>query len=447
MTKNLSDLTEALLSAAKRHGADAADAIAITNDSMSVDVLKGALEQAGRSEATEIGLRVLIGQRSASVSGSDLRSETIDTMAERAVQMARLAPEDPYIGLADPSALTDRRDAEGLDLVDDHAPAPTDLEHAAAAAEAAALEIAGVAQVSSASAAFGRTDIHLAMTNGFSGGYARTGHSLSCVAISGEGAGMERDYHFDSRIHHADLITAEEIGRMAGERAVARANPRKPATGTYPVIYDERIASGLIGHLVSAINGAAIARGASWLKDALGEAVLPDSLTLTENPLRPRVGGSKPFDAEGLPVAARDLVKDGVLQGWTLDLATARKLGLNSTGNASRGVAGSPSPNVSNLSLTQGDKSREDLMRDMGTGFLITSLIGSTINPNTGDYSRGASGFWIENGEIAYPVNECTIAGNLRDMLRRIVPANDGRAHVGRVVPSLLVDGMILAGG
>ncbi|MBB5516939.1 PmbA protein [Rubricella aquisinus] len=447
MTQNLSDLTEALLSAAKRHGADAADAMAVTNDSISVDVLKGALEQAGRSEATEIGLRVLIGQRSASVSGSDLRAETIDTMAERAVQMARLAPEDPYIGLADPAQLTDRRDAEGLDLVDDHAPAPADLEAAAAEAEAAALAVKGVAQVSSASAAFGRTVIHLAMTNGFSGGYARTGHSLSCVAISGEGLEMERDYHFDSRIHHADLISPQEIGRIAGERAIARAKPRKPATGTYPVLYDERVASGLIGHLVSAVNGAAIARGASWLKDAMGEAVLPDHLSLTEDPLRPRVGGSKPFDAEGLPVARRDLVKDGVLQGWTLDLATARKLGLTSTGSASRGVAGAPSPGVTNLALTQGDISRDQMIRDMGTGLMITSLIGSTINPNTGDYSRGASGFWIENGEIAYPVNECTIAGNLRDMLRRIVPANDARTHVGRVVPSLLVDGMTLAGG
>jgi len=242
------------------------------------------------------------------------------------------------------------------------------------------------------------------------------------------------------------MRTPGDIGTEAGRRAAERHGARKPATGTYPVLFDERISGSLIGHLLQAINGTAIARGSSWLRDALEEAVLPDGLTLTENPHRARLQGSRPFDAEGLPTRPREIVRAGILTGWTLDLATARKLGLRSTGNAVRSVSGTPSPAPSHVELTQGHHSRAELMRDMGTGLLVTSMIGSTINPNTGDYSRGASGFWIENGQIAYPVNECTIAGNLRDMLRRIVPADDAGPHESRVVPSLLIDGMTLAG-
>ena len=257
---------------------------------------------------------------------------------------------------------------------------------------------------------------------------------------------MERDWHGEGRSHQADLPDAAEIGRIAGERAVLRAGARKPRTGTYPVVYDERIAASLIGHLLSAINGTAVSRGATWLRDALGTHVLPAHLSLIEDPLRPRIGASRPFDAEGLPTRRRAIVDSGVLGGWVLDLATARKLGMDSTANAMRGTGAPPSPGTTNIALTQGSATRADLLRDMGTGLLVTSLIGSSINATTGDYSRGASGFWVENGEIAYPVNECTIAGNLRDMLRRILPANDARPHASTQVPSLLVEGLTLAG-
>ena len=240
--------------------------------------------------------------------------------------------------------------------------------------------------------------MHLAATNGFSGGYARTGHSVQAVAISGDGTGMERDYAFEARVHRAELPAPAEIGRLAGERTAARAGARKPPTGAFPVLYDERVASGLIGHLVQAINGTAIARGASWLKDALGERVLPAGIDLVEDPLRPRIGGSRPFDGEGLPVARRALVEDGVLMGWTLDLATARQLGLKSTGNAARGTSAPPSPAAGNLALTQGTASRDELIAEMGTGLIVTELLGASINPTTGDYSRGAGGFWVENG-------------------------------------------------
>jgi PmbA protein len=445
---DLAALADAMLDAARRAGAEAADALVTDGAALSVDVLNGRLEHAERAEGVEIGLRVLLGRRQACVSASDTRAETLAEMAERAVGMARLAPEDPTAGLADPADLSDLRSGEGLDLVDDGPdPEPSALEEAALRAEAAALGIAGVSQVQSASAGFSRRRIHLAATNGFSGGYARTGHALSCVAITGEGTGMERDYFGESRVHGRDLPPPEEIGRIAAERTVARKGARKPPTGAFPVIYDERIASGLIGHLLSATNGTAVARGASWARDLMGEAVLPPGLTLTEEPHRPGISGSRPFDAEGLPTRRREIVSDGVLREWTLDLATARKLGLVSTGSAARGTGGPPSPSAGNVTLTQGTQSLADMMREIGTGLLVTSMIGSSINPTTGDYSRGASGFWIEGGEIAYPVNECTVAGNLRDMLRGIRPANDARPHLGRVVPSLLVEGLTIAGG
>jgi PmbA protein len=286
----------------------------------------------------------------------------------------------------------------------------------------------------------------MAATNGFEGGYERSDRALSCVAIAGTGSDMERDYFGDSRIFQSDLMSAEDIGLRAAQNTLARVGARKPKTGTFAVLFDERISSTLLGHLLAAVNGGAVARGSSWLRDNLGKMVLPESLSVTERPHRKRTSGSRLFDAEGLPTRERAIVENGILMGWTLDLATARQLGQSSTANAARGVGSPPSPAPTNVSLTQGNQSREALLKDMGTGLLVTSLIGSSINPTTGDYSRGASGFWIENGEIAYPVNECTIAGNLHDMLKSIIPANDARTHLSRVVPSLLVGSMTIAG-
>jgi len=447
MTQSLSDLSDQILQAAKQAGADAADAIAVDGTSLSITVREGALEHAERSEGIDIGLRVFVGQRQACVSSSDTKPDTLVQMAERAVAMANEAPEDPHAGLADPAQLTTNTATEALELYDpSEEPDPAALQEDATCAEAAALRNEGVSQVQSASAGYGRRRIHLAATNGFSAGYARSDRALSCVAISGTGAGMERDYDYDSRVFQGDMRDAEEIGRSAAARAVERSGAKKPQTGAFPVLFDERVASTLIGSLLQATNGMLIARGSSWLRDAVGEQVLPKGLSVIEDPHRKRVTGSRLFDAEGLATSQRAIVDDGVLTGWTLDLATARKLGMESTANAARGTGAPPSPSLTNVALTQGKKSRDDLVRDMGTGLLVTSMIGSTINPNTGDYSRGAAGFWVENGEITYPVNECTVAGNLRDMLMTIVPANDGRAHLSRIVPSLLVEGLTLAG-
>ncbi|SEO85996.1 microcin-processing peptidase 1. Unknown type peptidase. MEROPS family U62 [Salinihabitans flavidus] len=447
MSFDLEDLTGALLAAARKAGADTADAIAVQGTSLAIDVREGTLEQAERAEAVDIGLRVMIGQRQANVSASDTRTETITAMAERAVTMAREAPEDPYIGLADPDQLAQGWDLAALELCDPSPePAPDALRTDAERAEAAALESDGISQVQVASAGYGRTQVHLSATNGFSGGYERSERGTSCIAIAGRGDAMERDHDGDSRVFQSDLRSPEDIGRTAARRALERQGARRPHTGTWPVVFDERIAASLIGHFLGAANGTSIARGSSWLRDALGQQVLPESLSIVEDPHRPRATSSRPFDAEGLPTRRRSIVENGVLTGWTLDLATGRKLDMPSTANAARGPSSAPSPGAWNIALTQGDKTRDDLLREMGTGLLVTSLIGSTISPTTGDYSRGASGLWIENGEIAYPVNECTIAGNLREMLMRITPANDARPWLSRVVPSLLVEGLTLAG-
>ncbi len=447
MAKSLESLGETLLRAAKKAGADAADAMLVEGKSISIDVREGKLEQAERAEGTDLGLRVFVGQRQAIVSSSDASDRTISAMAERAVAMANEAPEDSFTGLASSDQLAGSWDAEALELADfSPEPSAEALKLDALEAEEAGLAVSGVSQVQSAHASYGAHQVHLMASNGFSGGYSRTSRSISCVAISGTGTGMERDYDGDSRAFQSDLRDASEIGTVAGRRAVERLGARQPVTGTYPVLFDERISSSLVGHLLAAINGAAIARKSSWLLGALGQQVLPKHISLIERPHRARASGSRPFDGEGLPTQDRAIVSDGVLTGWTLDLSSARKLGMTSTGNAARGVSSPPSPANWNLALTQGDKSRAELIRDMGAGLLVTSMIGSTINPNTGEYSRGAAGFWVENGEIAYPVNECTIAGNLREMLQRIVPANDARPYLSRVVPSLLIEGMTLAG-
>lgn len=447
MTDRLQDLTEALLRAARGAGASAADAMAVDGTAISVDVRQGRLEQAERSEGVEIGLRVLVGQRQACVSASDISARTIADMAERAVAMAREAPEDDSIGLADPAQLARGWDLAALELSD---PTPdaaaSSLEADARRAEAAALAVRGISQVDSASASYGRRRIHIMASNGFSGGYERTSRSISAVAITGEGLNMERDWAAESRSFQADLPAAEDIGRLAGERTVERAGAKKTATGSFPVLFDERVAGSLIGHVLSAVNGSSVVRGASWLRDALGQQILPKGLSITEDPHRPRLSGSRPFDAEGLPTRRREIVTDGVLTGWTLDLGTARRLGMVSTGAASRNAASPPVPGNGNIALTQGTQSRAALLADMGTGLLVTGFLGASINPTTGDYSRGVSGFWVERGQIAFPVNECTIAGNLRDMLARLTPSNDARTHLSLVVPSLLVEGLTIAG-
>lgn len=440
-------LAARMLDAAIDAGADAADLLVSSGDSLSVSVRNGALDQVERSEGVSLGIRVLVGRRQACVSAADTSDATIAAMVERAVAMAREAPEDPWCGLADPSELATDRDDGPLDLVDrEPMPSPEKLMDAALAAEAAALAVPGVSKSIGAEASSTIANVYIAASNGFAGGFLRTSHGIGVSAIAGEGTAMERDYAQEGRLHRRDLSSPEEIGRLAGERTAARIGSGRPPTGAFPVVFDERVAGSLVAHLLNAANGAMVARGSSWLRDRMGEPVLPKGLDLVEDPRRKRTGGSSMFDAEGLPTAKRAVVRDGVLEGWILDLATARQLGLRSTANAKRPLASPPTPSPGNIALTPGAVGREGLLSEMGTGLLVTSLIGATINSTTGDYSRGASGFWVEGGEIVRPVNECTIAGNLRDMLRSIRPANDGQSWKQWVVPSLLVEGLVIAG-
>ncbi|MCY4304220.1 MAG: TldD/PmbA family protein [Aestuariivita sp.] len=447
MPHQLSEITSRLLTAARSAGASDADAIVIKNNSTTINVRGGTLEHAERSQSMAIGLRVLVGNRQACVSASDTSQSTIFKISEQAVATAKEAPIDPYCGIPNSHQLTCKWDLDALELADpSEEPPQTDLQDDALSCEAAATEIKGVSQVESASSSYAVTEIYLAATNGFSGGYRRTNRSTSCVAISGTGTEMEKDYDSDNRLFQCDLRDPVEIGRTAGERAVARVGGKKPLTGNFPILFDERISNSIIQHFLSATNGQSIAIGASWLRDSMHKNVLPDTLSIIEDPHRPRTFNSRPFDAEGLPTFRRTIVENGILRGWTLDCATAKRLGLTSTSNATRTIASPPAPSNWNIELTSGQSSQTELLRDMGTGLLVTSLIGATINPITGNYSRGASGFWVTNGTISHPVNECTIAGNLPDMLRRIIPANDAQKYLSIVVPSLLIEGMTIAG-
>lgn len=442
------DLTQALLDAAKKAGADQADAIAISTREVSVSVREGALEEAEGAESTDYGLRVLIGRRQACVSASDPAPDVIAELAERAVAMASAAPEDPWCGLADPADLADPANAPDLELWDAaDTLSPDALRDMSLTAEAAATAIAGVSQVESAGAGWRRSRVMLAMSNGFQGGYSRSSTSCSVSAVAGTGLGMETDYDFASRVWAADLPDPAEIGATAGGRAAERLNPRKAKQGAYPVLFHNRVSGGLVGHIMGAINGAAVARGSSWLSDRMDQQIIPAAFTLTDDPHRARGAASRPFDGEGMAIAPRVLIENGVLRGWLMDTATARQLGLKAPGGGRRGVGSPPSPSSSNLTLTQGGKSYEDLIRDMGEGLIITSLIGASINPNTGDYSRGASGFWVENGAISHPVNELTIAGSLPEFLMTMIPANDADLSKSLTAPSLLVEGLTVASG
>ena len=447
MNNNLEVIASALLDMSKKAGAEAAEVIGLEKKSLNVDVLNGMLEGVERSEAIDIGLRVIVEGRQACLSCSDVREESLEKMVTRSLSMAREAPVDKDIVLAATDQLVSAQDLEALDLIDTEVMVEADrLEKWAIEAEVEARKVKGITQVQGSSASVGIIKSQLAFSNGFSQGYSRSGVNISCVSISGQGNKMERDYASESRVHISDLPSPSSIGQLSGERAAARFGARKPPTGNYPVLYDERVSSSLVGHLIGAINGASIVRGSSWLAKNLGEEIFPKNISIKECPLKVRCSGSRPFDAEGLKTNTKNIINNGILETWLLDLSSSQNLGLESTGNAVRSVSSPPSPGISNISLIGGSKSRDYLIKEMGTGLLVTSMIGLTLNPITGDYSRGASGYWVENGEVKYPVNECTLAGNLKEMLKTIIPANDSKRHLSFSVPSLLVQGLKIAG-
>lgn len=437
---------EQLVETARAIGADAADAIYVCDGSTQVQMRLGVLEDVERSEGEEIGLRVFAGQRSATVSSSDMSPHALSTLAERALAMAREAPEDPYAGLA-PEELLLRKKVADLDLADVADPEPEALKERALIAEDAARSVEGVTNSEGAGASSGRSHIALATSHGFSGSYAGTSHSCYASVLAGTGAGMQRDYASRSARHLGDLENPESIGYRAGQRAVARLNPVKIESGRMPVIFDPRIGSSLVGHLIGGIVGSAVARKSSFLLEFLGKRIFSEAVNIIDDPLRPRGLRSRPFDGEGLQTRRTALIEDGVLTGWLLDSASARQLGLPPTGHATRGSGGAPGAGPSNVHLEPGNQTPGDLMADVKRGIYVTELIGMGVNMVTGDYSRGASGFLIEHGATGPAVAEITIAGSLLDMFAELTPANDLEFRHGINVPTLRIDGMTVAGG
>jgi len=433
-----------LIRAAKQAGADAADAIIVESVSAGVSCRLGKLEDVERAESSDLGLRVFVGHRVAFVSSSDVSERGVAELPERAVAMARLAPEDEFAGLAPKDRLA--KSIPDLDIEDSHEPSADALVDSARAVEAAAMAVKGITNSEGGSASYGRSAIALATSEGFFGSYAATSHSIGVSVLAGEGTGMERDDDFASARHLADLEGADIVGRRAGERAMARMNPRKVKSQAVPVVYDPRAANGLIGHFAGAISGASIARGVSFLKDKMGELVFAPNITILDEPHRLRGLRSKPFDGEGVRNKRWALIENGVLKTWLLDCASAKQLGLETTGHAARGTGGPPMPSTTNLYMAPGMVTRDALIADISEGFYVTELMGMGVNGVTGDYSRGATGFWIENGAIAYPVSEVTIAGNLKEMFRNLVPANDLVFRYGVNAPTLRVEGMTVAG-
>lgn len=448
MPQKLKKLSEDLIKKAKVLGATSAEAMAISNKGLSIEVKSHKLEKIETSETLDLSLRVFVESKSACVSISSTNKISIEEMVLRAIEMAKASTSDEFsLPANNTEFLTDWTEKE-FQLYDENYDNLNfeKIKNLALEMENSVLEVKDISQCEGSGFGSSLSNFHFTTSSGFTGGYKKTGFQLFCSAIAGTDSTMERDYSSEARTFFSELPDAFSIGQLAGTRAASRLHPRKPPTGSYPVLFDQRISGSLIGHLTSAINGASISRGSSWLRHSLNKKILPANLTLSEDPNRPKISGSRPFDGEGLPTTKKNFVEEGILKYFILDLRSARKLKLEPMGNAYRSLSSAPQPGVGNLELSPGDNTYMELLKGIKNGLLVTSLIGSTINQNTGDYSRGASGFWVENGEVVYPVNECTIAGNLKEMLLNIVAATDGKKHLSRVVPSLLVDCMTIAG-
>ena len=438
------DLLQDLIVKARKKGATAADAVFIETKSLSVAQRLGNMEKLERSEGYDIGLRTLIGNRQAIASSSDFSPEALEELTSRAIAMAKVVPEDPFCGLADPDQLaTSQIDVDSFDPSE---PSEETLIEWSQKAEDTARSVQGITNSEGAEAGWGCANISVVGTNGFSHSYSGSHYSLSVSVLAGEGTGMERDYDYTGAVYAEDMLSPELVGKNAGEKAVKRLKPRKAKTAQVPIIYDPRVSRGLLSHLTSAINGSSIARGTSFLKDKMGEQIFSEGITICDDPHRPRGLRSKPFDGEGVTNKKRELVTNGVLSSWVLDLRSSRQLGLETTGHASRGSGSPPSPSATNVYLEPGLQSPRELINDIKNGLYVTELIGMGVNGLTGDYSRGAAGFWIENGEITYPVSEITIAGNLNDMFLRLSPANDLEFRYGIDAPTIRIEGMTLAG-
>lgn len=438
------DALGALLDHARAEGADAADASLSVSESLSADVRMGAFEGVERSEQRSIGLRVFFGKRQAGATTSDLSAGGLKALAERVAAMAKLAPEDPWCGLLDAGA----RGASPpkLETPDDARPDAAALERLALQMEAAALAVPGVTNSSGAGASWSAGQVMLRTSDGFAAESQASSYGVGVSVIAERDGKMERDYEGRTVRFHTDLPDAAALGRIAGERAVARLGARKIESGKAPVIFENRLAARLIGPMVGAISGAAIARGVSFMKDKLGQKVFAAGVTVEDDPFRPRGLATRPFDGEGAVGAKRNLIENGVLTTWLLNASAARQLGLKTTGHATLGHGGPPGISSTNVTLLPGAGDLAALMRDAGRGLLVTEMFSPSLNANNGDWSVGVSGFWFENGARAYPVSEITVAGNLLEIYARLAPGADLDRRGATDSPSLLVDDLAIAG-
>ena len=435
------DKASALVEAARKAGADSSDAVIVRSRSVSVSVRLGKVEATEASENDDFSLRVFVGKRVASIS-ANLSADPI-SLAERAVAMAKVSPENPFEGLADRTRLV--KAPKDLDLFDPFVPDSKYLTEKALETENSALSVKGVTNSDGASAGYGSGGLVLVTSDGFCGSYQSSRFSFSCSALAGEGTAMERDYDYTTALHHEDLDKTTTIGKNAGERAVRRLNAQKAKTGTVNVIFEPRMARTIASHIASMVNGAAVARKTSLLQNRMGEQIMKPTITVTDQPLKKRGNSSRPFDGEGVEGVALNVIENGVLKHWFLSSSVARELHLETNGHGVRS-ASSVQPASTNFAIEPGDKTPEEIMQEIKTGFYVTELVGHGVDLVTGQYSRGASGFWIENGELAYPVSEVTLGSNLIDMLSHLTPASDIDRRYGTAAPTLLIEGMTLAG-
>lgn len=442
--EDLNNLLDELIFRARKAGAEKADAIANWDFSLQETLRLGELESVERSESGGLGLRVLIGKRQASVASANLDATDFPMLAERAVAMARLAPEDPWCGLADESLLA--QEITDLELDDGFEADEELLRERAKETEETALSFPGISNSEGATAGWIRGYSAFANSNGFNKGYGESSHQLSCSVVAEKNGEKERDYSYSVCCHFQDVETPAALGREAAERTLNRLGARKPQGAQLPVVYDERVASSLLRHFAQAASAASVARGTSFLDKQLGKKVFSEGIDILDDPFRPRGLASRPFDDEGVAGGCRLMVANGVLASWFVDSASGRQLGFSSTGHASRSAAEPPSPAPSNLHIAAGNCSKDELMSDISQGLYVTELIGMGVNPVTGDYSRGAAGFWIDDGVPSFPVNELTIAGNLKDMFANLTPADDLRFRNKISAPSLRVEGLTIAG-
>ena len=440
----MQDQAEKLLALAMELGAETADVLASKSTSVNTGVRLGKLEELERAESGGIGLRVFFGKQQGVASGSDMRADSLKQIAERAVAIAKLAPEDPYTGLAERETLA--KEWPQLDLVDDDEPEADWFLAQCHEAEEAALAMEGVSNSEGANAGYSRGDITLVTSDGFSGGHAKTSFSLSASVLVGQDSGMERDYAYSATRHRSRLKTAKAIGAEAAERALKRLNPRKVETCKVPVIFDPRVGRGLMGSFTSAISGASVARGTSFLKEKMGEQIFSKAINITDDPFKENGMGSRPFDGEGCRSELLNLVENGVLKHWLLDCKSARQLDMKTNGRAARGLSSGTSPSSTNVTLAAGELSPEELISELEDGFYVTETFGMGVNLITGDYSQGASGFWVEKGQLAYPVSEVTIASTLPEMFASLTAANDLTDEYATNVPTLRVSEMMVAG-